>query len=191
MQLSTNFTNATNLLTLTGLPDHLPAGAPRLLLHSPLHSLLLFFLFLNLFLLFFLLWTRFLLAIFLSRLRFGTISCRLTLFLFRPNTLAIAFEATHSEMLQQALHTCTGSSGKNAVCAQICYGGVCEAASGICTEGAQNDHRSSGSLTGAERSAAECSDRCWWRGMPFGSLSFSFVVLVHRIFLILESYFLN
>ena len=89
LQLSTNFTNATNLLTLTGLPDHLPAGAPRLLLHSPLHSLLLFFLFLNLFLLFFLLWTRFLLAIFLSRLRFGTISCRLTLFLFRPNTLAI------------------------------------------------------------------------------------------------------
>ena len=27
--------------------------------------------------------------------------------------------------------------------------------------------------------------------MPFGSLSFSFVVLVHRIILILESYFLN
>ena len=88
-------------------------------------------------------------------------------------------------MLQQALHTCTGSSGKNAVCAQICYGGVCEAASGICTEGAQNDHRGSGGLK------SEWSDRCWWRGMPFGSLSFSFVVLVHRIILILESYLLN
>ena len=87
-------------------------------------------------------------------------------------------------MLQQALHTCTGSSGKNAVCAQIC-GGACEAASGICTEGAQNDHRGSGGLK------SEWSDRCWWRGMPCASLSFSFVVLVHRIILILESYFLN